>query len=861
MNATATRSAGVGKSSGARQHLALEPLEPRLLLSVTVLSEDFESGSMATNGWTVGDSNALGTPAYWNAKTSAFGGEAPHGGGWKGYCAGTGYGGDTSNPTYQNDMTAYMYRTIDLTNYVAATLTYWHLMPSTEASVDVGRAYIDSTVVGSRSITQTTWTLQTVDLDVFLGGTHTLKFEFTSNSSTTAEGWYLDDILVTGEEDPDDAISEATGLGAVGSSPISVTGQSISAGIDVDMYSFTVAAGQRVAFDVDRPPSGGLYDSYLRLFNATGNQLASNDNQYGPAPEDNNLESYLEYTFATPGTYYIGVSGQTNQGYNPLTGGGDTVDGVGAYDLTLYDMGPDPSDTIGLATNLGTIHVGDSASHTGESIGPATDVDMYAFTVVGTQRLGFDTDRQSVWAPNTYLRLFDAAGTQLASNDDGSGFDPEGGIGSGESYLEHWFSAAGTYYIGVSGAPNSGYNPLTGTGDVNGDVGWYDLTVRDIGRYVGQIPAGGGAVVDVYDCDHTYDVALADVVVVPGTGNAISSITLVGAQKTGLGIAISGASSVGKVSDKRSLPGDMAFFVSDAPVASLALLSKINGFNFNGLAVGGIGFGQDIDSDGDTTDRTALYVGGTLSKLSLTGDLNGDAIVQGDLASAKITGSIHADVRVTGSIPKPSVSVGWSGAIVANLLGSPKIGATLSGSITVSGVDSKGASIGKLSAGAIGNLVVNVTGGVSSIKAAGWEDGSLRAAWMSSLSLAGECGADVTLLGAPGFTTLGKASIVGKLEDAQWSVQGVASSVTVSMWGAGSCLAVGVDPGADGNYFTSDDTALAGSSLGKLTITDHHNAHDHDFGILASLFGSIKLDAIVPAMPFADNQFRIVQVV
>jgi hypothetical protein len=37
--------------------------------------------------------------------------------------------------------------------------------------------------------------------------------------------------------------------------------------------------------------------------------------------------------------------------------------------------------------------------------------------------------------------------------------------------------------------------------------------------------------------------------------------------------------------------------------------------------------------------------------------------------------------------------------------------------------------------------------------------------------------------------------------------------------------------------------------------------HGHEFGILAPLFGSIKLGAITPVLPYADGQFRVVRVV
>jgi serralysin len=72
---------------------------------------------------------------------------------------------------------------------------------------------------------------------------------------------------------------------------------------DVEYYAFTVGAGATVVFDID----GATFDSTLRLFTASGTELASND--------DNNVDnggertdSYLTYTFQTAGVYYIQVA-------------------------------------------------------------------------------------------------------------------------------------------------------------------------------------------------------------------------------------------------------------------------------------------------------------------------------------------------------------------------------------------------------------------------------------------------------------------------------------------------------------------------------------------------------------------------
>lgn len=68
-----------------------------------------------------------------------------------------------------------------------------------------------------------------------------------------------------------------------------------------EYYAFTVAAGQRVVLDID----GASFDSTLRIFNASGAELASNDdsNPDGGSATD----SLLSYTFAQAGTYYVQV--------------------------------------------------------------------------------------------------------------------------------------------------------------------------------------------------------------------------------------------------------------------------------------------------------------------------------------------------------------------------------------------------------------------------------------------------------------------------------------------------------------------------------------------------------------------------
>ncbi len=140
------------------------------------------------------------------------------------------------------------------------------------------------------------------------------------------------------KDDLDDTIVEATGLGAVSTTALTTNG-SISPDIDVDVYSFTVTDGQTVDFDIDTVLNGtGGLGSYLRLFNASGTQLAANDNAAAPDESSVGFDAYLRYTFVTGGTYYIAVSNSTNVTYDVTTGTSDTVGGdnsTGAYQLSL----------------------------------------------------------------------------------------------------------------------------------------------------------------------------------------------------------------------------------------------------------------------------------------------------------------------------------------------------------------------------------------------------------------------------------------------------------------------------------------------------------------------------------------------
>jgi bacillopeptidase F (M6 metalloprotease family) len=70
--------------------------------------------------------------------------------------------------------------------------TTWNVVPISEVSPAYQETY-DLNWTG----TQTTWAPYTVQLSSYIGNVVHLRFAFISDGSIFAEGWYVDDIIVT----------------------------------------------------------------------------------------------------------------------------------------------------------------------------------------------------------------------------------------------------------------------------------------------------------------------------------------------------------------------------------------------------------------------------------------------------------------------------------------------------------------------------------------------------------------------------------------------------------------------------------------------------------------------------------------
>lgn len=208
--------------------------------------------------------------------------------------------------------------------------------------------------------------------------------------------------------------------------PAGRIGDGLYANRDVDLFSFQATPGQLLTVNVGLPAGGQSMSGYLRVFDAGGNQINSSYTDWANYSGTTTPVQRLRLTAG--GTYHVGVSGNGNSSYNPTVAGsgyGDTTNGDYNLALTLAD--PPPPDAIGdtlataLPTGLGrngkkTYHL--SQGKIGDGVDGARDVDLFQLQVTAGQTfsaaVGFPNG--STLGGSVTLRLFDAAGNELANS-------------------------------------------------------------------------------------------------------------------------------------------------------------------------------------------------------------------------------------------------------------------------------------------------------------------------------------------------------------------------------------------------------------------------------------------------------------
>lgn len=308
-------------------------------------------------------------------------------------------------------------------------------------------------------------------------------------SPFTTTGAYeleIDILRVRPDQDPDNTISEVADQGAVAAGSRLIRLEEIDSNRDVDVFRLNLTEGDGVTIDLNTPNLDSELDSYLRLFDELGNEVASdNDDERRAAPNaDSRVDSFLSFAPANGGEYYLGVSSDGNTEYDVVNGSDNFTSNTGfssgAYELAINTLpiiaDTDPDNTIEEAIAIAF----DAEEITlSNAIETEADLDVYQIELNFGHTIGFDLDTGVDNRLDTYLRVFDGLGIELGANDDGSAPDESSNL---DSYLEFTAPATGNYYFGVSSFGNFDYDPIAGSNnfshDVGSSIGDYDLTIN-----------------------------------------------------------------------------------------------------------------------------------------------------------------------------------------------------------------------------------------------------------------------------------------------------------------------------------------------------------------------------------------------
>ncbi len=180
-------------------------------------------------------------------------------------------------------------------------------------------------------------------------------------------------------QEPGDTIAYSYDLGTLklndSKNITEMVGNGLHLNKDIDIFKISLEDNAKVTFDIDTTPPVSSLDSYLRLFDSYGSEIAFSDDEASPG-ESNTLDSFLE-RYLSVGTYYIGVSGYPNVRYLPSNNSSAVSGSTGNYTLSVTVSSPEdqpqdirPLDVIqlsgdfeetsdGLHTATGTIVVND----------------------------------------------------------------------------------------------------------------------------------------------------------------------------------------------------------------------------------------------------------------------------------------------------------------------------------------------------------------------------------------------------------------------------------------------------------------------------------------------------------------------
>ena len=304
-------------------------------------------------------------------------------------------------------------------------------------------------------------------------------------------------VPTTGAYEQNDTLIQATTVdyAATGSARFSgvTLGDGLSGQADVDIFKLDLPRGGLITLETvaQRLSVSSAFDSFLRLFDANGNELASNDQFAGN-------DSFIDFFVATGGIYYVGVSGFGNEDYDPTVSGAPVSQSRGVYDLVI---------TVDLVDNDVVRYTSADNSPAGQTYPlpiPRNTSDTSGNTdafidITDTREIldinvrvalvhDYTSDLQiSLISPSgTTVRLFSNRG---ANGDDLGTFDSEGNV-----LTYTLFDDEGAAAISAGAAPftSSGFRPEQSLGLFDGQsaAGRWTLKINDtVPQNVGELVA------------------------------------------------------------------------------------------------------------------------------------------------------------------------------------------------------------------------------------------------------------------------------------------------------------------------------------------------------------------------------------